>query len=103
MIHRRVGLPVFEGIGSRLCLARRVGSQMRQHRAIRPGLGLPGIHLERARQELVGLRVLLGVHRMIHQQQHAWDVIRILLEDLAQQLQHPAAGVGLIGARQPVQ
>ena len=73
---------------------------MRQHRAIGPRFGAPGVHGERPVEHLAGQSVILGVNRVIGQQQQGGHVAGIVTESGLQGLEHQRTGAWRVGPRQ---
>ena len=61
---------------------------MRQHRAVRPALGMPRIDALDPIQKLFGLGIILRVDVVLDQQQEAADMIAVALEGAFQRGQH---------------
>ena len=69
MVHLGIRRPEFERLFARFVFGFGLVAQMSQHRAIGPRFRLPGIHGKRLVEHLPGGGVLLGIDRVIGQQQ----------------------------------
>ena len=81
MVHLRICRPVFQRRFARLIFLVGVAAQMGQHGPIRPGFRPPGVHGKRLAEHLAGGGILLGIDRVVGQQQQGGHVPGVVTQD----------------------